>query len=65
VVYIALGTKVKPSLQQAVEANRVVRHRGSHTFYTISSQIEVRLSAILAGRPLPLERFLVLISVRG
>jgi hypothetical protein len=34
-------------------------------FQTVSSQMAVRLSALLAGRPLPEGRFLVLISVRG
>jgi hypothetical protein len=43
----------------------VVKRRGSHTFYTIGSQIAVRLSVLPAGRPLPTGRFLVLISVRG
>jgi hypothetical protein len=57
--------KVKLSLQQAVESQRVVRHRGSHIFKTISSQMAVRSSALLASRPLPPGRFLVLISVGG
>jgi hypothetical protein len=48
-----------------VKSHRVVRCRGSHIFYTIGSQMTVRLSALRAGRPLPLGRFLVLISVRG
>jgi hypothetical protein len=34
-------------------------------FYKIGSQMTVRLSALRAGRPLPLGRFLVLISVTG
>jgi hypothetical protein len=38
---------------QAMEAHRVVRGWGSHTFYTIGSQTAVRLSALRAGRPLP------------
>jgi hypothetical protein len=53
---------VKLSLQQAVEAHRVVRRRG---FQTVGSQMAVRLSALRAGRPLPPGGFLVLISVRG
>jgi hypothetical protein len=43
----------------------VVRHQGSHIFYTVSSQIVVRLSALCTCHPLPPGRFLVLISVRG
>jgi hypothetical protein len=38
---------------QAVEAHRVVRRRGSHIFYTISTQMAVKLSALRACRPLP------------
>jgi hypothetical protein len=57
--------KEKLSLQQAVEAHRVVRRRGSHIFYTIGLQMAVRLPALSASRPLPPGRFLVLISVRG
>jgi hypothetical protein len=53
------------SLQQAVDAHRVVRRRCSHIFWTIGSQIAVRLSALRAGRPLPPGIFLVLISLRG
>jgi hypothetical protein len=34
-------------------------------FYTIGSQMAVRLSSLRAGRPLPPGRFLVLISIRG
>jgi hypothetical protein len=56
-----ISKKVELSLQQAVKDNRAVRRRGSHIFYTI----EVRLSTLRAGHPLPLGRFLVLISVRG
>jgi hypothetical protein len=33
-----------------MEAHRVVRRRGSHIFYTISSKMAVRLSALRAGR---------------
>jgi hypothetical protein len=47
-----------------MEPLRVVRRRGFHILYTIDSQMAVRLSALRAGRPLPPERFLVLISVR-
>jgi hypothetical protein len=42
-----------------------VRRRGSHIFYTIDSQMAMRLSALGAGRPLPPGRVLVLLSVRG
>jgi hypothetical protein len=48
-----------------VVAHRVVRRRGSHILLTIGSQMAVRLSALRAGCPLPSERFLMLISVRG
>jgi hypothetical protein len=48
---------VKLSLYQAVKAHRVVRRRGS--------QMTVRLSALGAGRPLPLGRSIVLICVSG
>jgi hypothetical protein len=48
-----------------VEAHRDVRRRGFHIFQVIGSQMAVRLSAIGAGRSLPLGRFQVLISVRG
>jgi hypothetical protein len=48
-----------------VEAHRVVRRRGSHIFYTIGSQMAVRLLALRARRPLPSGRFLALISARG
>jgi hypothetical protein len=44
-------------------AHRIVRRRGSHIFYTIGSQMAMRLSALRAGRPLPTGRFLVIISV--
>jgi hypothetical protein len=52
-------------VKQAVESHRVVRHRDSHIFWTIGSQMLVMLSALRAGRPLLPGRFLVLISVRG
>jgi hypothetical protein len=42
-----------------------VRRQDSHVFYTIGSQMALRLSALRAGRPLPQGRFLVLISARG
>jgi hypothetical protein len=47
-----------------MEAHRVVRRRGSHIFQTSGSQMAVRLLALRAGRPLPLRRFLALISIR-
>jgi hypothetical protein len=34
--------KIKVFLKQAMEAQRVVRRRGSHIFYTIGSQMAVR-----------------------
>jgi hypothetical protein len=42
----------------------VTGRRGSHILWTIGSQMAVMLSALCAGRPLPPERFLLLISVR-
>jgi hypothetical protein len=42
-----------------------VRRRGSHTFWTMGSQMAVRLSALCASRPLPPGRFPVLIFVKG
>jgi hypothetical protein len=43
----------------------VVRRRGFHIFYTIGSQMAVRMSVLLAGRALHNSRpkFLVLITV--
>jgi hypothetical protein len=38
------GEKVKQSPQQAVEAHRIVRRRGSHIFQRVGSQLAVRLS---------------------
>jgi hypothetical protein len=55
---------LKLSLWRTMKAHRVVRRRGSHIFYTIGTQMAVRLSALRACRPLPPGRFLVLISVR-
>jgi hypothetical protein len=57
--------EVNLTLQQAEEAHKAVRRRGSNIFQIIGSQIAMRLSALRADRPLPPERFLVLISVRG
>jgi hypothetical protein len=51
--------------KHAVEAYRLMRSHGSHMFYTVGSQIAVRLSALHAGHPLTPGRFLVLISLRG
>jgi hypothetical protein len=48
-----------------MEAHRVVRYRGSHIFYTVGSQMAMRLSALRAGRPLPPGRFLALFSVKS
>jgi hypothetical protein len=57
--------KVKLFLQQALEAHRIVKRQGSHIFFTVGSQMAVRLSALHASRPLFPGLFLVLISVRG
>jgi hypothetical protein len=48
-----------------MESHRVARRRGSHIFWTVGSQMAMKLSALCAGRPLPPRRFMVLISVRG
>jgi hypothetical protein len=53
-IEIRLGW-LKLSLQQSVEAERVVRRRDSNIVHAIGSQMAVRWSALLAGRPLPLE----------
>jgi hypothetical protein len=51
-----LGNKYKViPMQQAVEAYWVERSRGFHIFKTTGSQIEVRLSALRADRPLSQE----------
>jgi hypothetical protein len=42
-----------------------MRRRGFHIFRTVRSQMAVRSSALGAGLPLPLGRFLVLIYVTG
>jgi hypothetical protein len=47
-----------------VEAHTVVRHRGSHIFQTIGSQLAVGL-ALRARRALLQKYILVLISARG
>jgi hypothetical protein len=43
---------VKLSLQQAVQAYRVVRLQGSQIFQTVGSQMAVKLSTLRAGRAL-------------
>jgi hypothetical protein len=48
-----------------MEVHRAVRYQGSHIFYTVGSQMPVRLSALSVGRPLLPGRSLILISVRG
>jgi hypothetical protein len=52
-----LGKKGKATPEQAMETQRVVRYQGS--------QMAVRLSVLCTSSPLPPERFLVLIPVRG
>jgi hypothetical protein len=42
-------------MEQAVEAHRVVRRRGSRIFLTMDSQMAVRFSALRADRPRPIE----------
>jgi hypothetical protein len=41
----------------------VVRRQGSHIFYTVGSQMAVRLSALRVGRALPPGRFLILTTL--
>jgi hypothetical protein len=69
IIIMTSSSKVKLFLQQAVEAHRIVRRRGSQIFKTIGSQMAVRLSALFVGRPFPPPPLpgwcLVLISVRG
>jgi hypothetical protein len=48
-----------------MQGDRAVRCRWSHIFYTIGSQMVVRLSALCASRALPKKDVLVLISIRG
>jgi hypothetical protein len=48
-----------------MDAHKVVRRRDSHIFQKMGSQMAIKLSAVRSGRPLPQERFLVLICVRG
>jgi hypothetical protein len=50
---------VKLLLQQAEEAHRVVRRRGSHTFKTVVSQMAVRLSPLRPRPTLPWYSFLL------
>jgi hypothetical protein len=42
-----------------------VRRRDSYIFWTVGSQIAVRMPALRAGRSLPQGRFVMLMSVRG
>jgi hypothetical protein len=41
------------NLKLSVKAHRCVSGRSSHIFYKISSQMQRRLSALRAARPLP------------
>jgi hypothetical protein len=43
--------KAKLSLLQAVEAHEVLKRRGSHIFWTIGSNMAMRLLALRAVRP--------------
>jgi hypothetical protein len=43
--------KAKLSLQQAMEAHKAVKRRGSHIFWIIGSQMAMRLSASRTGHP--------------
>jgi hypothetical protein len=44
--------KVKISLYQATEVHSFVRRRCFHIFYKVGSQMAVKLTALLADRPL-------------
>jgi hypothetical protein len=59
--FLVKGKKVKLALYQAVEAHRVVRHQGSHIFYTDGGEV-VGLMHWLSFTP---RKILVLISIRG
>jgi hypothetical protein len=49
--------KVKLFLWRAVEVRGAVGRRGSRIFWTVGSRMEVGLSALRVGRPLPPGRF--------
>jgi hypothetical protein len=51
---------VVAKVEQAVEAHRVVRRRGSHVSYRGESQMSVRLAVLCAGHAVIAGRFLVL-----
>jgi hypothetical protein len=51
ILHYKVKVEVKLSLQQAVEAHRGVRGRGSHIFYKIGSQMAVSLSVLRAREP--------------
>jgi predicted RNA binding protein YcfA (HicA-like mRNA interferase family) len=51
-IWVMTNWNVKKKVKLSMKAHRVMRHRGSHIFYTIGSQMEVRLSPLHAGRPL-------------
>jgi hypothetical protein len=48
-----------------VDTRRVVNGRRFQIFWTVGSQMAMRLSVLLASRPLSLERLLILIYVIG
>jgi hypothetical protein len=47
------ATGLHPPDSQVSEAHEVVRRRASHIFWTLSSRMAERLSALRAGRDLP------------
>jgi hypothetical protein len=57
--------KIKLSIQHVVEAHRVVRYRGFHTFYNVGSQMIVMLSTLRSSRPLPPEDFWYLFLLKA
>jgi hypothetical protein len=46
-----MRAEVELPLQQAVEFRKVVRRQGSHSLYTIGSQVAVRLAALTRRPP--------------
>jgi hypothetical protein len=47
------------------EAYRLVRHRGSHIFWTVGSQMAVRLSILMIDHPSPPDKFPLFLYIRG
>jgi hypothetical protein len=58
-------TNSSTNRSDAADASSLVRRRGSHIFWTIHSQMTVKLSSLRAGRPLSLICFRAHIWVNG